>query len=117
MPEHSAYHETDSASVRPLWAIMLSALALVLAVSFIAWLVIRPDTSAPGSARYDQTDLMSEVPRLQRNPTGDLEAFNQRMTDRLNSTGWVDREEGVVHMPINQAMELLVERGLPEDPQ
>lgn len=32
---------------------------------------------------------------------------------RLESTGWVDRDAGVVHVPIDQAMEIVVQRGKP----
>jgi hypothetical protein len=32
----------------------------------------------------------------------------------LNSYGWVDKEQGVVHIPIERAMDTVVERGLPE---
>jgi len=31
--------------------------------------------------------------------------------ERLESTGWVDRDAGVVHVPIEQAMDLVVARG------
>jgi hypothetical protein len=31
----------------------------------------------------------------------------------LNSYGWVDEEAGVVRIPIDRAMELTLERGLP----
>jgi hypothetical protein len=33
--------------------------------------------------------------------------------DRLSSYGWVDREAGIVRIPIDRAMDLLAERGLP----
>jgi len=32
---------------------------------------------------------------------------------RLQSYGWVDRSIGMVRMPIDRAMELVVEQGLP----
>jgi hypothetical protein len=35
---------------------------------------------------------------------------------QLNSYGWVDEKAGVAHIPIERAMELLVERGLPVVP-
>ena len=35
----------------------------------------------------------------------------------LNSYGWVDQAHGVVRLPIDRAMDLLVERGLPARPQ
>jgi hypothetical protein len=33
---------------------------------------------------------------------------------RLESSGWVDRERGVAHIPIERAMAMLAERGWPE---
>ncbi|PYX87325.1 MAG: hypothetical protein DMG68_12200 [Acidobacteria bacterium] len=35
----------------------------------------------------------------------------------LNSYGWVDPKAGVAHIPIEKAMELLAQRGLPTSPQ
>lgn len=32
---------------------------------------------------------------------------------KLNSYGWVDRSNGIVHIPIDRAMDLLLQRGLP----
>ncbi len=37
--------------------------------------------------------------------------------DRLNSYGWVDEKAGVAHIPIERAMELIVQRKLPVYPQ
>jgi hypothetical protein len=34
------------------------------------------------------------------------EATRRRQVERLGSWGWVDREKGVVHLPIDAAMEL-----------
>jgi hypothetical protein len=33
--------------------------------------------------------------------------------NQLNSYGWVDQKAGVAHIPIERAMELLVQRGIP----
>ena len=35
----------------------------------------------------------------------------------LHSYGWVDQQAGVVRIPIDRAMELLAQRGLPTRPQ
>jgi hypothetical protein len=34
----------------------------------------------------------------------------------LNSYGWVDAGNGIARVPIDRAMELIVEQGLPETP-
>lgn len=49
-------------------------------------------------------------PRLQVAPARELEALRAAEDAVLNSYGWVDREAGIVRVPIERAMELLVER-------
>src|SRR5437016_5160302 len=43
---------------------------------------------------------------------------NLRATEnaQLNTYGWVDRKNGVIRIPIERAMDLLLERGLPVRP-
>lgn len=53
------------------------------------------------------------VPRLQLAPDVDLQAFRAREDAELNSYGWIDRTKGVVRIPIERAMDLVVQRGLP----
>jgi len=36
--------------------------------------------------------------------------------NQLNSYGWVDEQAGTAHIPIDHAMDLIVERGLPVRP-
>ncbi len=57
------------------------------------------------------------APRLQPNPRIDLRALRAEEEKQLHSYGWVDREHGVVRIPIERAMEILAQRGLPVRPQ
>lgn len=43
----------------------------------------------------------------------DLQAWRAEQETELNSYGWIDRKAGVVRIPIDRAMELVSERGLP----
>ncbi len=52
-------------------------------------------------------------PRLQVNAPKDLKAMRAAEDAALNTYGWVDRKAGVVRIPIDRAMDLLAERGLP----
>jgi hypothetical protein len=54
------------------------------------------------------------APRLQTDAPADLREMRARETAALESYGWVDRQKGIVHIPVERAMELLVERGLPK---
>ena len=55
-------------------------------------------------------------PRLETNETIDINKFRLQEEQTLNSYGWVDQEAGVVRIPIDRAMELLAQRGLPTRP-
>jgi len=52
-------------------------------------------------------------PRLQTDPRDDLASLRGREDRILTSYGWVDKSAGVVRIPIDEAMKLTVERGLP----
>lgn len=53
-------------------------------------------------------------PRLQATPAVDLEKFRAAEENELNTYSWIDRSGGIVRLPIDRAMELIVQRGLPE---
>ena len=52
-------------------------------------------------------------PRLQADPKIDFDAYMASEQTRMNSYGWVDRKAGIVSMPIDRAVELVAERGIP----
>jgi hypothetical protein len=52
-------------------------------------------------------------PRIQSNPGADMQSYSQSQQNLLNTYAWVDRQNGIVRMPIDRAMELVLERGLP----
>jgi hypothetical protein len=49
-------------------------------------------------------------PRLQVSPQADLQEYLQKQREALTSYGWISRPEGRVRIPIDRAMELVVER-------
>jgi hypothetical protein len=53
-------------------------------------------------------------PRLEVKGPVDLAAFRAAEEADLNSYSWVDRSSGTVRIPIDRAMQLLLERGLPD---
>jgi|ERR1039458_3509548 hypothetical protein len=57
------------------------------------------------------------APMLERNEGSDLRKDLVNQENQLNSYGWVDEKAGVAHVPIECAMELTVQRGLPVCPQ
>lgn len=53
------------------------------------------------------------APQFQTEPVGLTQQLNARDAEILTSYAWIDRENGVVRIPIDQAMQLTAERGLP----
>ncbi len=56
------------------------------------------------------------APQLQPNPPADLNKFVARENQILGSYDYVDKDRGVVRIPIDRAMQLLLQRGLPSRP-
>ncbi len=69
------------------------------------------DAVKPSPIAEANESRMPEGPLLQRDPEGELEAMRREMAGRLGGYGWVDENAGVVHIPIEAAMSLLVEQG------
>ena len=56
-------------------------------------------------------------PRLEINERTEINQFRWQEEQQLHSYGWVDESGGVVHIPIDRAMQLVAERGLPTTPK
>jgi hypothetical protein len=53
------------------------------------------------------------APMLETNERGQFHDFLMDQENQLNSYGWVDEKAGVAHIPIERAMDLMVQRGIP----
>jgi len=56
------------------------------------------------------------APRLQTQPFKDVYLLKQGQNERLNAYGWADRPNGIVHIPIDRAMELTRQQHSPARP-
>ena len=63
----------------------------------------------------DQNKLPPE-PRLQANPKVELKDLRDDEAAILNSYGWVDPNKGIVRIPIDQAIDIVAQKGLPSKP-
>ena len=105
----SAYETRDvtpSALAKALGAfallILIGALGARLALG--AWSNFRPDARR----RFPPPE-----PRLQSDPATDLRRWRAEEDAALRSYSWADRSRGVVRIPLERAMELVLKRGLP----
>jgi hypothetical protein len=108
------HEETD---VNP-WAVGKFAIALTLVCLLSLALLFglfRYFLSEEGGKAEEAIKLPAQ-PRLETTPAQDLKAIRAAEDQVLNSYGWVDQQKGVVHVPIDRAIDLLVQKGLPSRP-
>jgi hypothetical protein len=115
-----AHHEASDVNVRALWwlgvAFVVSGIVLHAAVWIVFVFLERRETAGttpPNPLVVEQESRLPPEPRLQPAPHADLARFRAQEDGLLTSYGWVDRNKDVVRIPIERAMQLVAERGLP----
>jgi hypothetical protein len=53
------------------------------------------------------------APRIEEHPAIDVQQLHAQEEQTLSTYGWVDKNKGVVRIPLQRAMELQIERGFP----
>jgi hypothetical protein len=113
-------HETSDVNVRAIFGLGLGLVIIGIAVHVLVLLLFtvfagreaQRTTPRFPLAVSDRNQLPPE-PRLQTNPRQDLRDLRSQEDAILGSYGWVDKTNGVVRIPIDRAMTLTIERGLP----
>lgn len=113
----NAGYERSDAQLKPL---VLFAIALAVLVSVALWLVSAMESGferayAGKSEAHPLEELRERPagPALQSDPTMEIDEHARWESDLLGEYRWIDRENGVVSIPIERAMSLTIERGLP----
>ncbi len=116
-------HETRDVDVRDitiLAVVLLAAVGVSMALTLALFNVFDVREAerqrAPASLAGTPAAQPPE-PRLQQRPTLDLNRMLAHEQARLDGWYWVNREAGLVGMPIEEAMARVVRRGLPSRPE
>ncbi len=119
-PPGAGYEHTDiDPSVGYRFAVWLGV-AMILSAALVYGIFVFIDRQAKAhDAAVQQFPLAQGVsqeppsPRLQTQPFKDVWQLKTEERSALTSYGWLDQPGGVVHIPIDRAMALTLERGLP----
>jgi len=61
---------------------------------------------------HEETQTFPQ-PRLEENERTQLRSFIEDQDQKLATYNWVDKDKGILRIPIDRAMELIAKRGLP----
>ena len=117
-------HETEEVDVKVIgkFAIGLTLTALVcvgLMIGLFQYFISREGGAPPtrvGQEAMDARQLPPE-PRLEETPAADLKEMRDAEDKLLKTYRWVDQDSGIVGLPIDRAMDLVAQRGLPSRPE
>ena len=114
-------HELSDADPSPIlkflaFLVVTTAVIAALVVFFYNYLERRE--AGEKTARYPMSLTGGErplppPPRLQNYPFQDIKELRQNDKPLLSTYEWIDRNAGTVRIPVDRAMDLLAERGLP----
>jgi hypothetical protein len=118
---HDVRYEKEDINERSTLWFGFWILAIMVGVAFLVkplydLLVVRGiETQTPAAyvADTDPEALRPPAPRLQARPEVDLAEFRAQEDAILGSYAWVEKDRGVVRIPVEEAMRLVVERGMP----
>jgi hypothetical protein len=102
-------HEVQGVAVRPLLIFIIVLAVVLVSISLILWGVMGRAPLLMQMSPAAVTPAVSAGPGIQSNPAGErLEAVEPAL-ERITTYGWVDREAGIVHIPVEEAMRRLAE--------
>ncbi len=108
MPEPR--HEPNEVRI----SVVLLFVAVLVVVVGAVLAGVRIGLPAPAEPGWKPTAIdLPPAPRLQTDAPRDLQSMRSHEEQALDGYGWVDRNAGIVRIPIDRAMDLLSRRELP----
>jgi hypothetical protein len=126
--------ERQDLTAQGIFAFLISLAVGGVLVYFVIWGLYQFMNTRQRSHQPQQSPLVKQVetdtrivspeeitefpqPRLEQNERVEIKDFRLKEEQTLNSYGWVDEKAGVVRIPIERAMLLVAQRGLPSIPK
>jgi hypothetical protein len=115
----SGGHESDQINVRMLLFALIGLIVfggfvfLMMSLLFSGFTESEKQIQAQRPPRFNDNQGLFPAPQNQPDPAGEMQSLRAQEQARLTSYGWVDRRARLAHIPIDRAMKLVAERGLP----
>lgn len=100
--------EVSDASVRGvLFAALLVVSGTALVLGGVRLMMLGPDNSPAAFGNTTRRGSFTFGPDEETSVQQSWDALNQELATTMNGYGWVDRQQGIVRIPIERAMELV----------
>jgi len=116
--ERGPQHEESDVDVWAIGRFVIAMIAVVAVALGLLFGLFRYFESVTGGVKPVADEHVNggkrpPQPRLEETPVQDLRKMREAEDKALSSYGWIDKEHGVVRIPVARAMDLLARRGLP----
>jgi hypothetical protein len=119
-PRATLGYETRDANTRGVLGFMALLFVVINLVLFASWRLFDyfavADRSPAPAFPFASERQVPPPPDLQVNGRKDFQKIYAQQQQKLESYAWEDRKAGIVRIPIERAMDLLLEKGLPVVP-
>jgi hypothetical protein len=113
VPNRSTRFETADAPSRVIGLLAAIVVAVVaLTVGSLLWIFPGSTADAPKTLEEPMPE-----PRLQPDPQGDMADYRAWAEQESHSYGWIDRNRGIVRIPVEEARRRILDRGIPDWPE
>jgi hypothetical protein len=92
---------------------LLLSIGLGLVVVWCTYGLFSSEVASLKPSPLPKPSQIPPEPRIQSAPLLDIQKLRAHEDAVLDTYGWVNRETGVIRIPIDRAMDLIVQRGLP----
>jgi hypothetical protein len=110
-------HETRGANARGVFKFLVLLSGLLAVAALLSWGLVRhfskQNAGAASVSPFTETGQLPPGPQLQVNPRQDWLKYHEQQEKSLETYAWENRGAGIVRVPIERAMDLLLQKGLP----
>ena len=111
-------HEHREANISVIvWSLVALAVATI-AIYILVWGMFnviktadQKESSEQAASKFAVPGQLPPEPRLQVRPWEELQVLRAHEDDVLGHYGWQDQKNGIVHIPIDKAMDMVAQQG------
>ena len=116
-PNASPGYETRDANTGGVLNFLVIMAVVLVLTGLVSWGVFRyfasHEQENAAASPFAGTRPLPQGPQLQVTPREDWLKYRAAQQHNLETYSWVNREKGIVSVPIDQAMDIIVKKGLP----